>query len=197
MLFTKVLDIKKSKYNGEIKVIKSLGYGTYFQVNGLTQSGGIVETIWDKTISHLYHSRFTVHRSLVLGLGGGSVAKVLRKYYPKAHITGVDIDPVIVDLGKKYLDLDKYNVDIKIMDAFDYPLSSNLYDLIIVDGFIGDNYIDFLSKDLKKAKIVIFNKLFYKDKKDEALKFGKKLKKNFDKVEYFYPPANLMFICKN
>lgn len=193
MLFTKVLEIKKSKYNGEIKVVKSLGYGTYFQVNGLTQSGGIVETIWNETIKHLYHSLPTIHNSLILGLGGGSVVKVLRKYYPKAHITGVDIDPVIVDLGKKYLDLDKYNVDIKIMDAKKFPLKK--YDLVIVDGFVGDNYIHLERLHLTRSTIVVFNKLFYKDKKDEALKFGKKLKKIFDKVEYFYPPANLMFVC--
>ena len=38
----KVLEKKKSKINGEIKVVKTLGLGTYIQVNGLTQSGGVV-----------------------------------------------------------------------------------------------------------------------------------------------------------
>jgi spermidine synthase len=194
MLFTKILEERRSKYNGDVKVIKSLGYGMYIQCNGLTQSGGIVENIWKNTLKKI---NINCKNILILGLGGGTVTKLLRKKYPDAKITGVEIDPLMIELGKKYFDLDKQNIDIKIMDAHDYSLSTSRYDLIIVDGYIGDKYVDFLSKDLKKSKLVVFNKLFFKDKKKEALEFGKKLTKMFKKVDYFYPPANLMFICYN
>lgn len=193
MFFTKVLETRNSKYNKDVKVIRALGWGTYIQSGGLTQSGGIVESIWKSTLKFINRKSLIINHVLILGLGGGSVAKVLRKKYPNAKITGVEIDPMMIELGKKYLDLDKYDVDVKIMDARKFSLKK--YDLVIIDGYLGDNYVDFFNNDLKKSKLIIFNKLFYKDKKTEALEFGEKLKKKFKHVEYFYPPANLMFFC--
>ena len=120
MLGTKVLEERKSKYNGQLRVVRSLGFGTYIQAEGLTQSGGVVETIWKSTLKKIHCSQFNVHRSLILGLGGGTVAKLIRKNWPEAKITGIDIDPVMVELGKKYLGLDQINLEIKIADALDF-----------------------------------------------------------------------------
>jgi hypothetical protein len=49
MLGTRILEERKSKFNGDINVVRSLGFGTYIQVNNLTQSGGVVEEIWKET----------------------------------------------------------------------------------------------------------------------------------------------------
>src|SRR5688572_6244371 len=114
MLGTKTLEVRKSKFNGEIKVVKTFGMGIYIQSNGLTQSGGIVETIWKSTIRKLKNKKPQVKTCLILGLGGGTVAKLIRKSWPNVKITGVDIDPMMVELGKKYLDLSEVKVDIKI-----------------------------------------------------------------------------------
>ena len=53
MFGTKIFEVKHSKFNKNIKVIKSLGLGTYIQVNGLTQSGGVVESIWKYSFKKL------------------------------------------------------------------------------------------------------------------------------------------------
>ncbi|KKR69202.1 MAG: hypothetical protein UU12_C0046G0006, partial [Candidatus Woesebacteria bacterium GW2011_GWA2_40_7b] len=117
MIGTKILEERESKYNGHLRVVKNIGLGTYIQAEGLTQSGGIVETIWKSTLKRIHKSLATNHKTLILGLGGGTVAKLIRKLWPKAKITGVDIDPLIVELGKKYLGMGKYDVDIQIADA--------------------------------------------------------------------------------
>src|SRR3989338_7700264 len=91
--------------------------GTYIQAGGLTQSGGIVEIIWKKTLKKVKSEEGKVKSALILGLGGGTVAKLIRKNWPEAKITGVDIDPVMIELGKKYLHLDESQVKIKIQDA--------------------------------------------------------------------------------
>ncbi len=193
---SKVLDETKSKFNGNIKVLKTFGLGTYIQVDGLTQSGGIVESIWKSTLKMIKNEN--IKSILILGLGGGTVAKLSQKIWPEAKITGIDIDPVIVELGKKYLDLK--NVRVKIGDAYNFNTKG--YDLVIVDVYKGFDYPEkfedekFLKK-LSKNKLVIFNRLYFGDKRPNAVKFGLKLKKNFPKVEYFYPEANLMFICSN
>src|SRR3989344_4262622 len=136
MLGTTILEERDSKYNGHIKVVKTLGMGTYIQSNGLTQSGGIVETIWKQTLRELRIKKEEIRNILILGLGGGTVAKLLRKTYPKAKITGVEIDPIMIELGRKYLDLENYNIDIKIADALTYKLLPITYDLIIVDTYL-------------------------------------------------------------
>lgn len=194
MIGTKILEERISKFNGEIKVVKTWGLGTYLQVRGLTQSGGIVESIWKSTIKKIKEEE--IKTCLIMGLGGGTVAGIIQKTWPGVKITGVDIDPTIVELGKKYLGLK--DVQIKIQDAYNFDTKG--YDLVIVDVYKGDSFPEkfesekFLKK-LSKNKLVIFNRLYYGDMRPKAVKFGLKLQNIFNKVEYFYPEANLMFIC--
>ena len=195
MLGTKILEERKSKYNGQLRVVKTLGMGTYIQANGLTQSGGIVEKIWRQTLKKVHRSPITVHRSLILGLGGGTAAKLIRKFWPRAKITGVEIDPVMIELGIRYLGLDTSGIKIVIGDARKFKIKK--YDLVIVDTYLGDKFIDITRLHLTKSKIIVFNRLCYGDKRPEAVKFGRKLEKIFPKVEWFYPEANLMFFCYN
>jgi spermidine synthase len=200
MIGTKILEEQKSKYNGDLKVVRSLGLGTYIQSDGLTQSGGIVESIWKSTLRKIKSAKTQINDCLILGLGGGTVVKLIRKYWPEANITGVDIDPVIVELGRKYLGLKKDDVNIKIGDASKF--TKEKYDLVIVDLYNGYNFPkkfedeNFL-KSLTKNNLVIINRLYFGDKRPLAVKFGLKLQKIFKGVENYYPEANLMFLCYN
>jgi len=202
MFGTKVLEKRISKYNSEIKVMKNLGSGIYIQANGLTQSGGIVESIWNSTIKELRKFRTPeLQTVLILGLGAGTVAKLIRKTWPNSKITGVEIDPIMVDLGRKYLDLDKYKVNVKIQDAAK-PLNKK-FDLVIVDLYLGGNlpkkftsiqFSRLVYGYVNEGGVAIFNRLLIKKNKSEVLKFEGKLGKIYKKVDVFYPPANIMFI---
>lgn len=198
MLGTSILEERESKYNGHLRVLRTWGMGTYIQAEGLTQSGGIVETIWKSTLKQIKKS--DIKNILILGLGGGTLAKLLRKKYPDAKITGVEIDPIMVELGKKYLELDKYNIDIKIEDTNKFKFGE--YDLVIVDMYSGDNFpkefeSDEFLKKLTKFKTVIINRLYFGDKRPDTVRFGNKLEKLFKKVVWYYPEANLMFVCSS
>lgn len=208
MFGTKILEERKSKYNGNLRVVKTLGMGTYIQVGGITQSGGIVETIWRQTLRFLNRKSLIVNNCLILGLGGGTVAKLIRKKWPESKITGIEIDPVMAELGKKYLNLDGSEVDIKIVDAFQFVNNkssiTNHYDLVIVDLYNGDKfpaefetdyYIRLVGSVLASGGVAVFNRLYYGDKRPSAVKFGKLLEKNFKKVDWFYPEANVMLFC--
>jgi spermidine synthase len=203
MLGTKILEERESEFNGHIKVSRSLGFGTYIQAGGLTQSGGIVGVIWKPTIRKIKNLKFTINNCLILGLGGGTAAKYVRLLWPEAKIKGIDIDPVIIELGKKYLGLDEINAEIKIADASGFRGS---FDLIIIDLYNGDKFpekfetIEFLNKvkkSLTKNGIAVFNRTYYGDKRPDTVRFGNKLQKIFPKVEWFYPEANLMFLCSS
>ncbi len=200
MLGTTILEERESKFNGHLRVFKTWGMGTYIQAGGLTQSGGIVESIWRSTLRQIKSAEYIVQNILILGLGGGTLAKLLRKKYPNAKITGVEIDPIMIELGKKYLDLDKYNIDIKIQDARKFKFGK--YDLVIVDMYNGDNFpkefeSDEFLKKLTKFKLTIINRLYFGDKRPDTVRFGNRLEKIFKNVNWFYPEANLMLICYN
>jgi spermidine synthase len=199
MFGTRILEERESKYNGHLRVLKTWGMGTYIQADGLTQSGGIVESIWKSTLKQIKYKN--IHNILILGLGGGTLAKLLRKKYSDAKITGIEIDPIMIELGKKYLNLDKHDIDIQIADVDSYTLNAIPYDLVVVDMYSGDNFPkefesdEFLNK-LKKFPIIIINRLYFGDKRPDTVRFGNRLEKIFKKVTWFYPEANLMFICE-
>jgi len=206
------VDEVESKVSGKITVIKSFAFGTYLSAGNLTQSGGVVYDVWRSTLKKVKGKRQEIKDCLILGLGGGSAAKLVRKFWTEAKITGVDLDPVMIGLGKKYLGLDKLGVDIKIGDAVDFVKKSQIqnsksklkYDLILVDLYVGDEFpekfetevfLKLILKPLTDGGIVVFNRLYYGEKRAEAMRFLKTLEKVYKKVDVVYPEANIMFVC--
>ena len=56
--------------------------------------------------------RPTPRSALILGLGGGSVARILRACHPKMRIVGVDKNPDVVRVARKSLGLDKLGIEV-------------------------------------------------------------------------------------
>ena len=84
---------------------------------------------------------------LVLGVAGGSVIKTLvNEIKFSGKITGVEIDPEIINLANTYFGLDQIpNLKIVIDDAFEFVLKTKeSYDLIIIDIFQDTNMPNFL-----------------------------------------------------
>ncbi len=215
---TKILEEVDSPINGKIKVVKGLAFGTYIQVDGLTQSGGILKDVWKKPLKRISNFQFPISNVLILGLGGGTVAGLVKEFWPDAKITGVDLDPKMVEMGRKYLGLEKYKVNVVIGDAFDFVKNSKFqisttkspkfskFDLILVDLYIGrefpkkfeeESFLLTIKKLIAREGLAIFNRLYYGEKRPEAVRFGNKLEKIFKSVDVVYPEANVMFVCRN
>ena len=201
----KVLEEVDSPINGKIRVVRSLGLGTYIQVENLTQSGGLVDGFWRHSLGGIKKKKLEVKNCLILGLGGGSAAMRVKKLWGEAEITGVDVDPLMIELGRKYLGLT--GLEVVISDAGDFIKRGNKkYDLILVDTYVGYEFpkkfeeMGFLTavkKSLAPAGIAVFNRLYMADKRPQAVEFGEKLEKVFKKVDAVYPEANVMFICSD
>ena len=82
-------------------------------------------------------------RALIIGLGGGSIPKALRKMYPDLEIDTVEIDPAVVDVAEEYFD---FSTDPK-MRVFEQDgrvfvkralRRGDKYDYIILDAFSGE-----------------------------------------------------------
>lgn len=208
LLTGNVLEEVDSPINGKIRVVRSLGLGTYIQVGNITQSGGIVKDIWHSTLKKVVKIKPQVRKCLILGLGGGTAAGQIQKIWPNAKITGVDSDAIMVEMGQKYLGLKE--VESVIGDGLEYCLKAykkgQKYDLILIDIYLGRTFpAQFESKDflacvkglLESGGIAVFNRLYYGEKRPEAMKFASRLEAVFLKVKYFYPEANLMLLCYN
>ncbi len=99
---------------------------------------------------------------LILGMGAGCVIETLRNdFQNEGEITAVEIDPVVVDIAKKYFDVGRFsNLKIVEDDAFAFIKNNKTkHDLIIVDLFIDkETPIQFSSEEfLQNVLNVTFN----------------------------------------
>ena len=79
-------------------------------------------------------------RVLILGLGGGSVARVVRALAPRAKIVGVEMNGAVLRAARKHLDLDALGIEVVKADARDYLRRSRRhFDVVIEDLFLGDS----------------------------------------------------------
>lgn len=201
----KILEETTSPINGPLTVVKDFAWGVHIKAAGLTQTGGIAVPIWRKALRQVKSDKRQVTSCLILGLGGGSGAKIVRELWPECKITGVDIDEKVVELGKKYLGLDDLGVDIVIQDAQDFcEKTRQKYDLILVDMYVGDEvpekfktgkFFELLKRITNKEGLVLVNRLYYGEKRKESVQTHEMLEKVFNKVDPVFPEANIIFIC--
>ena len=75
-------------------------------------------------------------RVLVIGLAGGTAARQITAAYGPVPIDGVELDPRIVDVGRRYFGMTEPNLNAVVADGrYFLETTSNRYDLIIVDAY--------------------------------------------------------------
>ncbi|HEX6548753.1 MAG TPA: fused MFS/spermidine synthase [Candidatus Dormibacteraeota bacterium] len=77
-------------------------------------------------------------RVLILGLAGGTAAAQLRNAFPTVDITGVEIDPDVVDVAGRYFHLGETGTHVEVQDARYWLATrpaSDRYDLVIMDAY--------------------------------------------------------------
>lgn len=179
-----------SDFNGKVEVVK-LGENIYLKADGITQSLNyssehISARVWGRLIDLLKEVEGNVLDSiLILGLGGATMQHLIANKFPNTNIVSVEIDPVIVDIAKKYFELDSIpNHEIIVDDACRVILDPPMYGLapysfrvIIVDIFCGDKYPELgnsgnffahLKRLAMPQGLVIFNR-FYKQHQQEEV----------------------------
>ncbi|HEY9062361.1 MAG TPA: fused MFS/spermidine synthase [Pseudobacteroides sp.] len=116
---------------------------------------------------------------LILGLGTGTYAKQLKHFFPNVNTDGVEIDPKIVDLSKKYFNLKDNEANIYINDGrtFLNTHKDKKYDLIMVDAYHDitipfhmstKEFFALLKESLKPDGIIVVN-INIRSKKDSQI----------------------------
>jgi spermidine synthase len=77
-----------------------------------------------------------VHSIAIIGLAAGTTARQAAAVYGPIQIDGYELDPKIIDVGKKYFDEDLPNLVVHIGDGrWNLEQSRNKYDIIAVDAY--------------------------------------------------------------
>jgi spermidine synthase len=77
-------------------------------------------------------------RVLLLGLGGGSVARLVRALAPEADLVGVELDAEVVRLARAHFGLDALDLEVRVEDARAVlRRETRRFDLVVEDVFVG------------------------------------------------------------
>lgn len=174
-----VIHRKKSAVSKDLEITWNNGQLVLDSAN-TNYSYGSLQRILRKGLNHIGFDKIKAMQSvLVLGVAGGSVIKTLVeeiKYGGK--ITGVEIDPDVIQLANKYFTLDQIpNLQIVVGDAFEFVLKTHeKYDLIIIDIFQDTTMPNFLFEKFFMDRIgyllrpkghILFNTMTLDSKHDQ------------------------------
>lgn len=202
MKVKKYLFSGKSKFQ-QIDIIDTYEFGRVLVIDGYLMVAQKDEFIYHEMITHVAMAvNPDIKRVLVIGGGDGGTVRELTRYDSIEKIDLVEIDELVVEASKKYLDftahkLEDERVNIYIEDGIKFVKDKKeLYDLIIVDStdpigpgeglFTTEFYKDCYKLLTDKGILVNQNESpYYKDTAKQMVKATKKLKKVFPIVEIF------------
>ncbi|HEY9100266.1 MAG TPA: polyamine aminopropyltransferase [Thiobacillus sp.] len=85
---------------------------------------------------------------LMVGLGGGSLAKFIRKHLPHTHVTAVEIDPRVIAAARTQFELPPDDASLTVVEAdgaFYVKQHPDSADVILLDGFDAGNQVEALA----------------------------------------------------
>ncbi|HHH14200.1 MAG TPA: hypothetical protein ENJ78_00645, partial [candidate division WWE3 bacterium] len=99
-----------SPISGKVEVIDGL-HGLELHINGATQTVKMQKNkrpnYWEIAVDLIDISQHS--KVLLLGLGGGEIVRLLLNKMPNLDITVVELDPLIIDIYKRYFKEPKQN----------------------------------------------------------------------------------------
>ena len=95
---------------------------------------------WDYFLAAPYFNRsFTpqkLHRVGIIGLAAGTIARQFTQVYGPVPIDGAEIDPSIVNVGRKYFDMNEPNLHVYVQDGRAFlATTQEHYDVVAIDAF--------------------------------------------------------------
>ena len=175
-------------------------------------SCGGLDTVFREAFSQFDVEERAIANALILGFGAGSVASILCEEYGKAvHLTGVEKDPVVIELARKYFHLEKYkNLSLHLEDAGAFVARCDQqFDLIVVDVFVGvevppqfkqEKFLSGLGRLLAPQGICFFNVAIHNEEvRAECQDLFRKMESLVGKTERcpisFGLTENWVFVC--
>lgn len=185
----KIIFEQESKYNGKVQVWE-IGNTRKIKVDKIDQSlshtsASASRLVWGKVVEVLEETKVETNNILILGLGGGTMAHLISEKFKPQNITSVEIDPLMLEIAKKYFQLDEIpNHRVILDDALrvviepeEFDLQPQSFNVVIVDIFQGEkypdlgksgNFISAVKKMVRPGGLLIFNRIYLEHHQDEV-----------------------------
>lgn len=200
----KVIYQVESELNGRIQVVdvgstrKLIVENTLQSVN--PDSPSCPKLYWGKLTSSLKERFPKIEKVLVLGMGGGTIQHLLSRLYPGIDITSVEYDKVVVDIARKYFNVDSIpnhkiiNDDALrvVIEPEEYEMSPGCFDVLIVDILNGDRYPDLgktgnfiagIRRLVRSGGLLVFSRIYTGDYQEDVNLFIDSLENTLKEVE--------------
>jgi len=200
-----------SPFNTTLEVVQS-GNKLILDAKSVNYSYGGLHRSFQQLFRRIKIKSWNVRDILILGFGAGSVASILQNEYKiDCKITGVEIDPEVIKIGKEFFNSDSFrNLELKEMDAFQFLLNNTkTYDLVVVDLYIDKDvplqaetgeFANLVKRALEPNGHLIFNKWVYDIiSQESAFRLEEILRNTFDNLTKYtagHDRMNRMLVCR-
>ena len=145
---------KRRAEAGGIEVTEERGVRTLHLGSRAIQSAMRINRPWDLELAYTRAMMgFLMFQPLpqevlMVGLGGGSLAKFIRKQRPQTHITAVEIDPQVIAAARAHFELPHNDETLDVIEGDgalyvrQHPQSA---DVVLLDGFDAGNQVEALA----------------------------------------------------
>jgi spermidine synthase len=126
----------------------------------------LVGGVWDY-FSLLPSLRPKAEDAAIIGLAAGTISRSYASLFPEIKVTGIELDPDIIEVGEKYFDLDQPSLSIRVFDGRTFlAISEKEYGLIMIDAYqqpyipfhlTTKEFFELVKKRLKTEGIVAMN----------------------------------------
>jgi spermidine synthase len=129
--------IQVLEINGTSYLRLNEGQGIHSEYNPQTlEYGGPWQQFLVGPFFYANHQPEDIKRIAIVGLAAGTTARQAAAVFPNVVIDGIEIDPKIVDVGRKYFDMNLPNLNVIIQDGrWGLASSPEKYNLICVDAY--------------------------------------------------------------
>jgi spermidine synthase len=92
---------------------------------------------WDGQLVLPFAARDRAPASIaILGNAAGTASRAYEEFFPRTHIDGVEIDPELSEVGRRFFDMNNPNLKLHHEDARPFLRKTDArYDLIVVDAY--------------------------------------------------------------
>jgi spermidine synthase len=205
------IEERKGDVTPRLEVYLSRGRYVLHTADANYSFGGL-HTVFRRAFSRFDIRNREVGNALILGFGAGSVASILCDEYKKSLLlTGVEKDPVVIDLARKYFHLDRYkNLSLHVEDAGKFvERCDQKFDLVAVDVFVGvdvpdefkeEKFLAGLGRLLSPQAICFFNVAIHDEKvRSSCASLFEKMDALIGKTElcpvFLRGATNWVFVC--
>ncbi len=128
---------------GKLYQVRTAGQSVRLYTNGVfhsqySPSSRAATSMWDLlSMPALLATGARPASVLVLGVGGGAVLRKLSELFDDPYIVGVELDPVHLDIGRRFFGLDRPNIELVAAEASAWLENDTRrpFDLVIDDLF--------------------------------------------------------------